>query len=342
MIQYEKGFLLITVLLTVLVSACATGNEDTPGRDSNDPGDDVVRIEADDDDSGRLLRFYFGSFLGGSTSDSSDPVEAGILEKRENSWYLRAPVPDELDSSGLLTNLFSTAMEEGLLTEDLLGEFVQRHYYDARGFPETLAEWTSRNEEWSEPEWFRIEVQGSMVPQRRITWVNRSNIEYALDSMQSLDDPVLYPGGTVFVGEHLRDGVVEETTLMRKRSDGFWDYWAYDAEGKLTDVIRKEPRDMLIPTRCTGCHYGDRQFEPERSFPATAQPGPSGERALYIPESWRRSDVASALQEHARRSDTILGLYATLYLAEAAAGSSPTPETGRRFLERFGIETSPQ
>ncbi len=53
-------------------------------------------------------------------------------------------------------------------------------------------------------------------------------------------------------GEHRDQGEIVETTVMQKRADGLG-FWAYDASGQLLDRIRKEPRDMLIPTRCTGC-----------------------------------------------------------------------------------------
>ena len=322
------------VLIVLLGSGCTQTETPPPtGLDTSVDGHRVP-ILMGEADSERLVRFYVGSLLGG---DVADPVSSGLLQKDGDGWYLGNPERAGIASAALLQSLYDDAREEGSLALKAMESFVQENYYAARGFPETLQAWVSQNGMWTEPEWFRLEVKGSMVPQRRITWVRRTDIEAALDSIQALSDPILYPVGTVFVGEHVQGKDVVETTMMRKRGDGLWDYLAYDEAGNLTDIVRKEPRDMLIPTRCTGCHYGNRLFEPERSFPAAAKPGPLGERAVFVPDSWRRSDIVTSIQEHARRSDTVLGLYATLYVAEAATGQSPDPRTSQALLSKFGI-----
>ena len=327
----------IVVMMVLLGSGCTQTETSPPTGPHTSIEDHVVPIVMEDRDSERLVRFYIGSLLGGTIED---PVSSGLLQKRGDAWYLGNPERAGIASAAPLQSLYDRAHEEGSLALKTLESFVQENYYAARGFPETLEAWVSQNGMWTEPEWFRLEVKGSMVPQRRITWVRRTDIETTLDSIEALSDPILYPVGTVFVGEHMQGEDAVETTIMQKRGDGLWDYLAYDEAGNLTDIVRKEPRDMLIPTRCTGCHYGNRSFEPERSFPAVAQPGPSGERAVFVPDSWRRSDIVTSIQEHARRSDTVLGLYTTLYLAEAAAGQSPDPEKARGSLARFEIAAS--
>lgn len=319
-------------VVSVTLIGCA-GDPDQGSATENVSG--AIRIDLESSDADRLLGFYFGGFV---DPDGGDPVEAGLLEKREKTWFLRNEEAwtSELPtvSRAQLRTLWEDQEASGSITEDALEAFIRTSYYEVRGIPPSISALTAEMGAWSEPDWFRISLRGSMVPLERTTWVRRSAIESALDRMTSLDDPVIYDAHTVFVGEHHDEGALVETTFMRKRADGFWDFWAYDDAGELIDRVRKEPRDMLIPTRCTGCHFGDRQFEPERSFPGEARPGPTGERALYIPDAWRDSAVASSLQEHARRSDTILGLYATLYLAEAAS-SSAGPSA---YLEKFGIE----
>ena len=328
------GWVMVVVAVTFW-SGCSDASDRATGTAvGNDSGG--VPIEFDAGQADRLLHFYFGSYLG---PDGGDPVEAGILEKRENTWYLREPVADN-DAYPFVSGLFEQASERGVLDADMLETFIQQTYYQARAVPATLEDFIQRVGQWQETDWFRVDVKGSMVPHLRSTWVQRGAILEALQGMESMSDPILYPVGTSFVGEHLLDGSVIETTVMQKRTDGYWDYWAYDAQGQLTNVIRKDPRDMIIPTRCTGCHYGDRAFEPERSYPGLARPGPSGERALYVPDAWRREDIANGLEEHARRSDTVLGLYATLFLAEAASGSG-TPDA-ESVLARFGIQQRPQ
>lgn len=326
------------LLLALAATGCGTGSNSEGGAADVGMSSSAVPIGFEGDDAHRLLGFYFGSFLG---PEGGDPVALGILEKREKSWYLRDPQAID-DVPALLQDLYAISRVAGELTEEALSAFVQEHYYAVRNFPGTLEEASTALGEWAEPAWFMIDVKGSMVPLKRRTWVRRTAIEAALDNMETLNDRVVYEAGTVFVGEHLEGADVVETTFMRKRADGHWDYWAYDSEGLLTDLVKKEPRDMLVPTRCTGCHFGDRLFEPERSYPAEARPGPEGERALYIPQSWRRADLAGTIQEHARRSDTVLGLYATLYLAEAAVSASSANDSRSPYLERFGIETSPQ
>ncbi len=292
---------------------------------------DGIRIDVESADADRLLGFYFGGF---ARLSGGDPVEAGLLEKRKKTWFLRnedAWSDDMTEvAKGHLSALLVSLDGKMQLVEEELESFVRTSYYDVRAFPTTLDSLKAHLGSWNEPSWFRISLRGSMVPLERTTWVRRSRIESALDRMSALGDSVIYEVGTVFIGEHRDQGEIVETTVMQKRADGFWDFWAYDASGQLLDRIRKEPRDMLIPTRCTGCHFGDRQFEPERSYPGFAQPGPRGERSLEIPEQWRNPVLATSIQEHARRSDTILGLYVTLYLAEAASShgaSSPYLES---------------
>lgn len=307
-----------------------TGSEGGADQPSGQPG--AIRIEMESARADQLLGFYFGSYLG---KDGGDPVAAGLLEKRENSWFLRSPrgITGAHPALRVLYDRFEAA---GALSGDSLESFVEATYYAARQFPETLEQLKEVSGAWIEPAWFAVEVQGSMVSLPRRTWVQRNAIRSALEDMETLNDPVLYPAGTLFVGEHLDQDQVVETSVMQKRADGYWDYWAYDAEGNLTSRIRKEPRDLVVPTRCTGCHYGDRAFEPERSFPADARPGPAGPREVRVPPEWRNADLTARLDEHARRSDTILGLYATLYLAQAAAGQGDA--AAETLLSRFGIE----
>lgn len=323
-------------VVSVALVGCGGNASQTSSVDSEDG---LVPIEMESSDADRLLKFYFGGFVG---PEGGDPIEAGILEKREKTWFLRN---EEAWTGALsatarsyLKDLLTEAAETGSVSESMLESFVGESYYSVRPFPGSLDSLIVVEGSWAEPEWFRVSLKGSMVPLDRITWVRRTHIESALDRMDSLSDEVIYDTGTLFVGEHENGDSIVETTFMRKRADGFWDFWAYGASGELVDRVRKEPRDMLIPTRCTGCHYGDRQFEPERSYPGEARPGPRGARAFYIPSTWRSAELASALQEHARRSDTILGLYATLYLAEAASSDSGASA----YLEKFGIDSMRQ
>ncbi|MDA0874528.1 MAG: hypothetical protein O3C45_05630, partial [Bacteroidetes bacterium] len=217
---------------------------------------DIDAAEAD-----RLLGFYLGSYLG---PEGGDPVAAGLLEKRENSWFLRSP-SSVAGAHQALQSFFDRFREAGNVPADTLESFLRASYYTARQTPPTLDAFRQLSGAWSEPDWFRVDVTGSMVPAPRVTWVRREAIQHALEQLDAPDEPILYPVGTQFVGEHIEGERIVETTVMQKRADGYWDFWVYGADGVLTDRVRKEPRDLVVPTRCTGCHFGDRAFEPERS-----------------------------------------------------------------------------
>jgi len=302
--------LLFGWILAVAVSGCMNGSE-------QGSSDISVRINLDKGDEGRLLAYYLGSYLG---SEPTDPVSAGLIQERGKSWFLLPPAGVQSADSSLQV-LFEEGSEKGEIDWDLFEAFILDTYYDVRSVPATLTELTDQTGNWrGDKSWFSITVQGSMSPYLRRVSVKRSALDTALDSLNSVKDAILYPLGTVFIGEHLDvfDQVVE-TTVMRKRVDGYWDYFAYDADGQLASEIEKDPENMNVPTRCTGCHLGNRQFEPEKSYPVTPAPGPRGERRIHVSESTRNAGVTTALREHSRRSDTILGLYATVYLGTLVA-----------------------
>ena len=68
-----------------------------------------------------------------------------------------------------------------------------------------------------------------------------------------------------------------------------------------------------------GCHFGDKLFEPEKSFPMRAEPGPHGPRQVYVEEDLRDEEIVRRFDEHRRRSDTVLGLYTTLFVSSLRA-----------------------
>jgi len=309
--------------------------------DADPVSEDLIAITWEGSDPERVLRFYLGSFLG---MDGGDPVSQRILVKRGNSWYLRPRVDvPEADPAlkAWLESIAAQSTDRRSVDRDRFETLMLDSYYQARNAPKTLDALRQDAGVWSdESGWFSLEVTGSMSPYRRNVWVKNSALESALYRMNSLEDAIMYDVGTTFIGEHLDDGQVVETTVMRKRGDGFWDYFAYDRDGMLVSSIEKEPDNMLVPIQCTGCHYGTRLFEPERSFPAAARPGPRGERAVHVGEDLRIPTISSALQEHARRSDTILGLYATLYVSRALRQleNGTASEAQERMVSRLGFD----
>ena len=275
-----------------------------------------IRFDLDKEDEERLLLFYLGSYV---DSPVMDPVGTGLLEKREKTWYLLDPSQLQgVDS--LVIELYSESILTGTISWSSFESFISRTYYEAREAPHSVAEIRESVGDWADSEaWFSVELSGSMTSYRRKIFVPKSNLQAAVQRLQSASDEILYDVGTLFIGEHYDQGLKVETTAMVKRSDGFWDYFAYDGSGNLTSELYKEPDNMIVPIQCTGCHFGDRLFEPERSFPALARPGPNGAREVYVEESWKNPNIVSELREHGRRSDTILGLYATLYLSNLKA-----------------------
>ncbi|NNF04478.1 MAG: hypothetical protein HKN17_08425 [Rhodothermales bacterium] len=300
----------------LLATGCASR-----GDDAVIPG---IRLDLDREGERKLLAFYLGGYVPGG---AADPFQSGLLVESDGRFF----IPDSVltsDQAMHIRNLGPAAAGDGRVDWDEFEAFIVETWPDVRRAPASVDEALRRYGDWSDSsKWFSMDVTGSMSPYRRRISVELSALRAAVDALGSLDDAVIYPEGTVFVGEHLAvnsDSVtVVETTIMRKREDGLWDYFAYGSDGRWTTTIENEPSDLTVPTQCIGCHFGSRQFEPERSFPAEARPGPSGPRAVHGADELRTSDVtarlSNGLQEHLRRSDTILGLYATLYLARIGA-----------------------
>ena len=296
------------LVAALIVAGCAAPED----------GDRPSGLQIDLDRKGErvLLEFYLGGYVPGR---ASDPFATGLVVESGGDYF----IPDSVLASEVGANLApleTVAGEERIVGWDGFERFILDTWPDVRGAPETVQTARQRYGDWSdETSWFTMEVTGSMSPYRRRIAVPRSALRHALDGMGTLDDPVIYPIGTVFVGEHVVDARVVETTFMVKREDGLWDYFAYGADGRWTETIENEPNDLNVPTQCVGCHFGSRQFEPERSFPAEARPGPSGPRLVHVEPGLRTTGIAERIQEHLRRSDTILGLYATLYLSRLRA-----------------------
>ena len=99
------------------------------------------------------------------------------------------------------------------------------------------------------------------------------------------------------------------------------------------------PRPLRVPTQCTGCHLGQKLYEPEKSWPGEARDGPFGPRAYHVPEAWRNPEVAALFNEHANRDDGVLGLYGTLYasklVADRAAGTLAPGDDA--LLDKLGL-----
>ncbi|MDA0379392.1 MAG: hypothetical protein O2899_07855, partial [Bacteroidetes bacterium] len=155
----------VVLLLAGWLTGCAPGdapsNEQAPS--------DAIRLDIDAAEADRLLGFYLGSYLG---PEGGDPVAAGLLEKRENSWFLRSP-SSVAGAHQALQSFFDRFREAGNVPADTLESFLRASYYTARQTPPTLDAFRQLSGAWSEPDWFRVDVTGSMVPAPRVTWVRR-------------------------------------------------------------------------------------------------------------------------------------------------------------------------
>ena len=309
-------YYLLVFLLVFTGTGCGGGNSDSSAIENktnkadqsvaNAPGS--ILIELDKSDAEMLLAFYIGGML-------PDGLQLdGVLTRVDSAWWLHRP-KDGLKLPPSLENLFEVAGGDKKLTWEEFEPAVSASYYEVRNAPKSVVDMKTKYGDWNAESWFAHELVGQMTHFRRRLSVPKTALIAALNGLTSLSDPIIYPVGTVFVGEHLDAESVREVTAMVKREDAYWDYFAYGSDGKLSQFIEKKPDPLRVPTQCVGCHFGDRLFEPERSFPSVARPGPNGERAYFVPEYLKNASLASELSEHARRSDHILGLYGTLYLA---------------------------
>ena len=325
----------LRLLLVVLCWLPACGpSSGTPGE--GEAGTDaLVRMELDQADPERLLRYYFGGY---AADTGADPFEAGLVVRRDGALYvdrerLAARHP------ALAAQLEDTDGNDRIAWEELAA-FLQATYYDARPLPPTLEALRAEVPYRDDPDaWLHVEIDGVMTTARRHVYVPYAALRQALQHYHQNDEQLHYPVGTTLVGEHRAAGDVAEVTAMRKRADGFWDFFTYGPGGRLAAATHTPPRQLKSPTQCVGCHFGSRGFEPEKSFPAEAPPGPHGPRGLYIDPSLRDPDVVAFFNEHSKRSDTVLGLYNTLFVAQLRADrrAGQLDPADARLLEELGL-----
>lgn len=274
---------------------------------------DGLRLDLDKRDPERLLRFYLGSYLG---SDGGDAFEAGVLSG-EGTYRLH---PDKLEARWRPALDSANADGDGRIDWDEFVDFIDRTYADARNLPPMLDAFRSSVPyAESDSAWFTVEIDGVMTNARRHIFAPMASLRSALEGYQANDEQLIYPVGTALVGEHRLDGDLAETTVMQKRADGFWDFFVYGADGALASATATEPRPLQSPIQCIGCHFGQKLFEPEKSFPAAAPDGPFGPRGIRVGSDMRNAEIVTFFNEHAKRSDTVLGLYGTLFVSKLIA-----------------------
>ena len=314
-LRYTDCFITALCIPILLLTSCGQ-----PGTSSTLP------VQLDTPQAERVLSFYFGSYV----VDAS-PFDEGILRKEEDQIRIDL---SQVNGLGLSESL-DDVNGDGIIDWDELEPFLASTYYEARSFPPTL---DALYNQISHPDsgWQAIEIDGMMVSARRRVLVKESAVQEALKNYQANNKQIIYPVGTTFIGHHYDENQRIETTISQKREDNFWDFIIYDQDGRLTSTTQTGPKELTAPTRCVGCHFGGKLFEPEASFPEEAPDGPFGKRGIYVEEEARNKEITELLDEHTKRSDTVLGLYGTIYLSriqEKLKAGASLSETEALILE---------
>ena len=326
----RPGFGMLGILM---LSSCNPAREPVSSSFSPDAG--WIEVDLQKTDPERLLRYYMGAYAG---PNGGDPYQAGLLLDRRGQLFANLPGLAGIvkDSSRWLKDDDS----DGTIGWDEFERFLQGSYYSTRKFPTTWESFSSRFPYDRDPSWISWEIHGvvSLLPRR--IYVREDALLDALENYEKNGGKIIYREGTIFIADHLDGGERVETTVMEKRGgDGQWDFYIYDREGHLAGQTQTSVRPLRAPTQCVGCHFGKKKFEPEKSFPGEARSSGEGARRIYVGEGERSSRVTAFFDEHSRRSDHVLGLYATLYVSRLL--SMPTlaglTERQRGVLERLGI-----
>ena len=301
------------------LSACASGPVDVQTAEA-------VRLDLDKNRPGRLAAALLGGLAGG------DAFERGLLSGDDDALTLHPQLLDAETRAAL-----SDADGDGTIGWDEFEAFVEAAYPGT--LPATLGE-ARAAAGVADDAWTTLDVEGSVMTEAlRRVYVPLAALETAMDAFPDTD-VLVYPEGTWILGEHLGpDGEILETTAKRRRADGFWDFAVYDADGALVPATSTGPRALRAPLQCTGCHLGQKLYEPEKSYPATPGPGPNGPRAIRVDDAARSAEATALFEEHAGRDDGVLGLYATVHagrLMQARAdGSASSGDLAR--LDRLGL-----
>jgi hypothetical protein len=315
----------------MFAAGCTVDDENTADR-STPAGMQLIELDLDRKDPRPFIEFYFSPY---SSSDQSVLENGLVVQDAEDRFMLDL---DRLKANYAPAAQLDEAAADGTLEWDELKPFLNNHYYSAIDAPATLADLIDPAVEESGG-WMEIEVDGVMAAATRHILIPTEAVRSSLDQYLENDRALLFPMGTVIIADHVIDNATIETTAMRKRPDGQWDFFAYDQSGRLADSTTSPPKVLRIPTQCAGCHLGRRLYEPEKSFPGVAPPGPAGPRTVHVPPRLRNVDVTRFLDEHRKRSDGILGLYGTIFVSELLAQRTEgtiTPQDAT-LLDKLGL-----
>ena len=314
----ERRLILLPGVAAAFLLAVSLGCGNTPPESS-----DLLRLDLDRADPRSFISYYFGGL---SAPEATDPFQTGLVVESGDDYYVD-PVALRRILDGAPTAV--DANDDGTLDWDELAPFLQATYYDLRPIP---ASFDSLQIPENAGDWFELSVDGVMTTATRRIRVPLHALRETIRQYRARGNRLIYPPGTTIVAEHVVNEVTIERTTMRKRSDGYWDFAVFDSTGSRVPSTVTPPKPLAVPTQCAGCHLGSRLYEPEKSFPAPAAPGPAGPRSVHWEGPVPTTDLVRYFDEHRKRSDGILGLYATLYVAELdarrSAGTLSDEESG--------------
>jgi len=307
--RLRSNYLIICCVVTCLALWTNISCVDEKGTDEKS---NLALVDFDKSNTELILRYYFGAYL---PDHEPDAFDGGFVRRIGGNYFVDR---DKIRQSPLLSRLISDGyLEDGALAWDEFTVFIQETYYQRRNpYPDLDAAYEKLAFHPGDSSWFQVNVRGVMTTALRRVYVKKAALRAALGSYLTNGRRLLYPVGTTFIGEHWVDSSRIETTVMRKRPDGFWDFFIYGSEGHLAGETISPPKKLKAPIQCFGCHTGRKLFEPEKSFPGIAKDGPHGPRALYVDDRFRNKEVVAYFDEHRKRSDMILGIYNTLYVSE--------------------------
>lgn len=303
------------------------------------PEDGWLHLDLGRRASSELIGYYAGGML----RPPSDPFVAGLVAQQEDRFYINLDSLATIDHVAA-DRLRAAAPEDRSIGWDDFAAFVDDMHPRMRQQPPTVSSLFDRIEYGGpdDPEWMSVQVTGVMSTMRRRVAVKTSSVVAALNNYREAGDALVYATGTAFVAEHVEDGAVREVTAMVKREDGHWDFFAYGSDGRPTKETAARPRPLRVPTQCVGCHFGSKLYEPEKSFPAQAPDGPHGPRELHVEDALRNPDAVQFFDEHRKRSDHVLGLYATLLISQLLShGSDAVADSLEIDLEVLPPELQP-
>jgi formylglycine-generating enzyme required for sulfatase activity len=185
------------------------------------------------------------------------------------------------------------------------------------------------------PDWLVVPVDSATFQRRRVLHLAKDRIADALTAYAAHGERVIFPEGTVIVAESLdRAGAFVEAEVLRKRSDGFWNFAVYDAEGKPAprtvafdeDGVPRPGLGFRVPADCAMCHRLDRLDSSGDPEPPVRSPvrGFFHRLPAYVPQialgpEYHDHMAFTELTEATHRAkDGVFGPYGSLLLSELA------------------------